>query len=83
LQAVISSKVPSNEQGELQGILASLMSGTAIIGPLLMTRTFSYFSGDKAVFHFPGASFLLGSLFMGLAAFLAYYTFTRGRMNGK
>lgn len=83
LQAVISSKVPSNEQGELQGILASLMSGTAIIGPLLMTRTFSYFSGEDAVVHFPGASFLLGSLFMALAAFLAYYTFSKGRMSGK
>jgi DHA1 family tetracycline resistance protein-like MFS transporter len=62
LQAIISEQVPSNEQGELQGSLTSLMSLTSIIGPLLMTNIFSYFTGRLAPFYFPGSSFLLGSI---------------------
>ena len=43
LQGIISSQVPSNEQGELQGALTSLMSLTAIVGPPLMTNTYAFF----------------------------------------
>jgi DHA1 family tetracycline resistance protein-like MFS transporter len=77
---VITSKVPANEQGELQGALTSLMSATSIIGPPLMTNTFYFFTHKKAPVYFPGASFVLGGLLMGLSALLAYYTFTRGRL---
>jgi DHA1 family tetracycline resistance protein-like MFS transporter len=35
LQGIISSHVPANEQGELQGALTSLMSCCAIFGPLM------------------------------------------------
>ncbi|MFY7900980.1 MAG: TCR/Tet family MFS transporter, partial [Chitinophagaceae bacterium] len=35
IQSIISSHVPANEQGELQGALTSLMSATTIIGPVL------------------------------------------------
>ncbi|WP_222167014.1 TCR/Tet family MFS transporter [Edaphocola aurantiacus] len=80
LQSVITSKVPANEQGELQGALTSLMSATSIIGPPLMTNTFYFFTHKKAPVYFPGASFVLGGLLMGLSALLAYYTFTRGRL---
>lgn len=37
LQSVISAQVPANEQGEIQGILSSLMSASSIIGPPMMT----------------------------------------------
>src|SRR4029077_1735384 len=40
LQATMSSHVPPNAQGELQGALTSLMSATAIIGPLGMKTLF-------------------------------------------
>lgn len=80
LQSVITSQVPANEQGELQGILASLMSATAIVGPLLMTNTFHYFSHKNPIIFFPGAPFILGAMLLTLSAFLAYYTFTKGRM---
>jgi DHA1 family tetracycline resistance protein-like MFS transporter len=65
LQGIISSQVPQNEQGELQGALTSLMSVTSIIGPPLMTNTFAIFTAKDAPIYFPGASFLLGALFMG------------------
>lgn len=80
LQSVITSKVPANEQGELQGALTSLMSATGIIGPLLMTNTFYFFTHKEAPVHLPGAPFILGGLLMAASAALAYYTFTRGRL---
>ena len=73
LQAIISEHVPRNEQGELQGALTSLMSATSIIGPLIMTNLFAYFTHKQAPFYFPGAPFLLGFLFMLASAIWAYY----------
>lgn len=64
LQSIISGNVPPNEQGELQGALTSLMSLTSVLGPIMMTSTFAYFTGPDAPFYFPGASFLLGALLM-------------------
>ncbi|BDQ11571.1 TCR/Tet family MFS transporter [Sediminibacterium sp. TEGAF015] len=64
LQSIISGNVPPNEQGELQGALTSLMSLTSVLGPIMMTSTFAYFTGPSAPFYFPGASFLLGALLM-------------------
>ena len=55
VQGMISNHVPANEQGEIQGVLTSLMSLTAIIGPLLMTSLFYYFTQSNAPFFFPGA----------------------------
>lgn len=72
LQAIISNHVPGNEQGELQGALTSLTSITTIIGPLVMTSLFAYFTQPKAPVHFSGAAFLLGSLLMLTSAIVAY-----------
>jgi DHA1 family tetracycline resistance protein-like MFS transporter len=72
LQSIISGNVPKNEQGELQGALTSLISATSIVGPLLMTNLFSYFTNSSAPFYFPGASFLLGAIFMILACIWSY-----------
>ena len=62
LQSIISNQVPANEQGELQGTLTSLMSACAIVGPLIMTSLFSYFTGKFAPFYLPGAPFLMGAI---------------------
>ncbi len=56
---IMSNQVPQNEQGELQGINASVGSLAAIIGPLLMTQSFSYFTGPDAPFYFPGIAFTI------------------------
>jgi DHA1 family tetracycline resistance protein-like MFS transporter len=73
LQSIISGHVPPNEQGELQGALTSLMSATSIVGPPMMTNLFAYFTGNQAPVYFPGAAFLLGSVFMLASAIWAYY----------
>jgi DHA1 family tetracycline resistance protein-like MFS transporter len=69
LQAVMAGQVPANEQGELQGALASLQSAAAIIGPLLMNNLFYYFSHSDAPVYLPGAPFLVGAILL-LAAFI-------------
>ena len=74
LQGIISSQVPRNAQGELQGALTSLISVTTIIGPLLMTSVFYYFTRPEHSFQFPGAAFLLGSVFIFISTGLAYRT---------
>lgn len=72
LQGIISGQVPSDEQGELQGALTSLMSLTSIVGPVLMTSLFSFYTSPGAPVYFPGAPFLLAALLtlisLGLAA---------------
>lgn len=74
LQSIISGQVPANEQGELQGGLTSVMSLTNIIGPILMTSLFSYFTKPTAPFHFAGAAFFLGGIFMTISMLLSYKT---------
>ena len=71
LQAIISKQVPPNEQGELQGALMSLVSVTSIIGPIMMTNLFAYFTSPNAPFQFPGASFIAGAAFTLLSLILA------------
>jgi MFS transporter, DHA1 family, tetracycline resistance protein len=77
LQSILAGHVPPNEQGELQGALTSLMSITTIIGPLIMNYLFKYFTTDKAPFHFPGVSFLLGAVFMLLSVVIAWYVLNK------
>ena len=72
LQALISVHVPKNEQGELQGSLTSIMSVTSIAGPLIMTSLFAYFTKPGNPIYFPGASFLMGAVFMIISAAIAY-----------
>jgi len=56
-QAIMTSQIPANAQGELQGALSSVGSITSIIGPLFMTQIFATFTGDNAVVYFPGVAF--------------------------
>jgi len=63
MQSIISSQVPANEQGQLQGGLTSLMSITAFIGPLMMNNIFAWFTGPAAPFTFAGMPFIVGAAF--------------------
>lgn len=72
LQGIMSTQVPDNEQGELQGGLTSLISVTSIIGPPLMTGIFSYYASKESRVYFPGAPFLLAGILTLVSGFLAY-----------
>lgn len=77
LQGIISSQVPPNEQGELQGSLTSLVSLTSIVGPLFMTGLFSYFTTPQNPFYFPGAPFIAGAIFTIVSLLLAIRPLTK------
>lgn len=72
IQSEITNHVPANEQGQIQGTLASLNSATATIGPLVMTNIFYYFTHDSAPFLFPGAPFILAAFLMIMAWIMAF-----------
>ncbi len=75
VQGLMSHKVDPDAQGELQGAVASMISITAIIGPLVMTRIFEHFADDSGIW-LPGAPFLLAAMLSVLAIAL-YLRVTR------
>ena len=74
LQSIMSGQVPANEQGELQGALTSLISLTSIVGPLLMTNLFAFFSAPGGTIYFPGAPFLAAAVLSILSLLFAFRT---------
>jgi MFS transporter, DHA1 family, tetracycline resistance protein len=76
--ALMSHRVPPDAQGELQGAVASLYSLSSILGPLLMTQLFSYFSSPAAPVRFPGAAFVASTV-LAVTAFVVYWSVTRDR----
>jgi len=71
IQGIISTQVPANAQGELQGGLTSMMSFTAIVGPLLMTGLFTFYTNPTNKIYFPGAPFLMGAILCLISLILA------------
>ncbi|MCV9966742.1 TCR/Tet family MFS transporter [Pararhizobium sp. BT-229] len=72
LRSIASAHVPPSVQGELQGALTSISSITKIVGPLIFTQIFGYFTGPAAAYSFSGAPYALaGCLIVAcLAVFL-------------
>lgn len=70
LQAMISGKVPANEQGELQGLLTSLTSLATVISPLIMSNLFTYFTSESAPIVFPGVSFMASAILIFISTML-------------
>ena len=66
LQSVLSSRVPSTQQGSLQGAVASAFSLSSIFGPLLMTQLFSLYADDHGL-YLPGAPFFASALIIVIA----------------
>lgn len=78
-QATMSGMVPPNAQGELQGALASLMSASAIVGPLIMNNLFFYFTHDTSPVNLPGAPFFLAAVFILFSTIIAYRSLHSGK----
>jgi DHA1 family tetracycline resistance protein-like MFS transporter len=72
IQSLISLQVPNNQQGEMQGLIASIMSVSSILGPLMMTNLFTYFTTPSTAIYFPGAPFLLGAFLSALSLIICY-----------
>lgn len=72
LQGLMSAEVAPNEQGELQGAVASIQSLSAIVGPPLMTTVFARFSVADAPIYAPGAPFVVSLVFVGVTALMFF-----------
>ncbi len=77
LQGIISSDVPKNEQGEMQGALTSLVSLTAIFGPLLMTNLFYQFTKTGAPVYLPCIPFITGAALTVVSLFIVTKSINR------
>ena len=73
IRAIMSNKVSESEQGELQGLITSVLSIAEIIGPPIMMAIFYYFTA-KENFSTPiyGMPFFIGSfaVLLGLILFI-------------
>jgi DHA1 family tetracycline resistance protein-like MFS transporter len=52
-------------QGELQGALGTIAASTVVMGPLIFSHIFQYFSGTDAPIHAPGMPFALSAALAG------------------
>lgn len=77
-QGLISKRFGPDEQGTVQGGLTSLQSLTGIVGPLVSTSVFAFFTAPGHP-HVPGAPFLLGAVFSTATGALAYAAMVRRR----
>ncbi len=70
VNAMMSHEVAPEQQGELQGAVASLQGIASIVGPFVMTQTFAAFTSPMAPFVFPGAPYAVSALLFALATVL-------------
>lgn len=78
IQGLVAGNVAPNEQGRVQGALASLQSVTSILAPMIYTAgLFSYFTSPAAPFQLPGAPFFLGALSIAVGVSIVARTFRR------
>ncbi len=67
VNAMMSRRIPADEQGELQGFNASLAALAALAAPLLYNNSLSYFTGANTPLFFPGAPFIIATLLVIVA----------------
>lgn len=79
VQGLIAGQVNPDEQGSVQGALASLMSATGIVAPLVASTLFAQFTAPGAPIHLPGISFFLGAGLLALGLLNAARHFARTR----
>ena len=77
VQGMISNQVNPDEQGAIQGALASLFSVAGVITPLIATALFSYFTAAERIVKVPGVPFFLAAALALLGLLIALRIFTR------
>jgi DHA1 family tetracycline resistance protein-like MFS transporter len=71
VMGLMSRAVPANEQGLLQGAIASLNSLTSVFAPPVWTSVFAYFVSPAAPMVIPGAAFFGSAIVFLIALALA------------
>jgi MFS transporter, DHA1 family, tetracycline resistance protein len=73
IMAMLSRRATPETQGEVQGVAGMAMGIGSLLAPELLTGTMARFTAEGAPVHFPGAAFIVATLF-GLAALLMLRT---------
>ncbi|MEF2276720.1 TCR/Tet family MFS transporter [Deinococcus sp. YIM 134068] len=81
IQGLISRTVDPTEQGRVQGALTSVQSLVGIVGPLLATGVFAYFTRPGNTWNEPGAAFYMAALFSLLGTVVAGVVLRRAGKN--
>lgn len=76
-QALISRAVAANEQGEVQGALASVMSLTGVVAPVVATMLFARFTGPAAPIDLPGAPLYMAAALAFVSLLVCWRLFKR------
>lgn len=71
MQAVVTDLAGENEQGAVQGGFASITSLMGIVGPIIGTKLFGAFTGERARVDIPGITFFAGAALVIFAAWNA------------
>lgn len=69
LMAMLSRRATAETQGETQGVASMALGLGSLVAPLLLTGVMAYFTTPDAPIYFPGAAFLVATVF-GLAAIM-------------
>jgi DHA1 family tetracycline resistance protein-like MFS transporter len=76
MQGLMSERIDPDAQGELQGAVASTISISAMMGPLIMPPLFAAFSDDKGL-YLPGMPFILSAILAIIAGLLFWHIVRR------
>ncbi len=76
MQSLMTLQVDEDAQGELQGAIASTISLTSIVGPIIMTQIFGHFTDNSGVV-FPGAPYIMSTVLIIVAITILWRTLAR------
>lgn len=70
INAMMSRRMPPDQQGELQGFNGSLAALSIMFAQIVYNNVLSYFTSNATSIHFPGAPFMIaaGIAFIALLA---------------
>ena len=72
IQSLMSRRVQANEQGQLQGAIASVRGITGVIGPFVMNGTFALTAGKGAITEMPGMVYYLAAMLVTFTLLIAW-----------
>lgn len=76
VNAMMSMRTPSDQQGELQGLAGSMSALAFLLAQLTYNNVLATFTANDAPVHFPGAPFIIAAI-MGTVAVTALFLLPR------
>ena len=82
MRGIMANKAEDNQQGEVQGIVASTQSLAVIFAPLVLTYVFYASTRPESSFNLPGAPFLFSAAIVSLSLAI-FVTRQKGSISGR